>query len=83
MKQKIEERNEENVLEEELSEDTCPHFWDIESANGPSSRGTCRRCGETKEFFNAFPKFNPLKKNNSPMNLPKMPDVKVDQESKS
>ena len=83
MKQKIKEREEEKVLEEDLSEDRCPHFWDIESANGPSSIGVCRNCGETKEFLNAFPTFNPLKKKGSPMDLPKMPDVKVDEESKS
>ena len=83
MKQNIKERNEENVLDENLSEDTCAHFWDIEPANGPSSQGTCRNCGETKDFFNAFPDLNPLKRKNSPLNLPKMPDVDVDKESKS
>ena len=83
MKQKIIEREEDNVLKEDLSENACPHFWDIEAANGPSSQGICRRCGERKEFLNAFPNFNPLKKNSNPMDLPKMPDVDVDEESKS
>ena len=68
MKQKTKEREEEGkkVLEEDLTEDACPHFWDIESANGPSSKGVCRNCGETKEFLNAFPAFNPLKKKGNP-----------------
>lgn len=83
MKQKTKEREEVKVLEEDLSEDNCPHFWDIEAANGPSSLGTCRHCGKTREFFNAFPTFNPLKRRNSPLDLPKMPDVTVDEESKS
>jgi hypothetical protein len=82
MKQKIKERKEE-LLEEDNSEDGCPHFWDIESANGPSSQGVCRRCGETRDFYNAFPEFNPLRRKNNPLDLPKISDVEVDEESKS
>ena len=82
MKQKIKERKDE-LLEEDNSEDRCPHFWDIESANGPRSQGVCRRCGETRDFFNAFPDFNPLKRKNNPLDLPKIADVEVDEDSKS
>jgi hypothetical protein len=82
MKQKTKERKEE-VFEEDRAEDKCPHFWDIESANGPSSKGVCRHCGETREFFNAFPAFNPLKRKNSPLDLPKISDVEVDEDRKS
>ena len=83
MKQKIKERNEEKVVEEDATENLCPHFWDIEAANGPRSKGVCRRCGEKREFFNAFPDFNPLKRRNNPLDLPKMPDVDVNEDSKS
>ncbi len=31
----------------------CPHHWEIESANGPISKGTCRVCGEEREFNNS------------------------------
>lgn len=31
---------------------TCTHFWVVQSANGPVSRGTCRYCGATREFKN-------------------------------
>ena len=31
---------------------TCAHHWDIEPANGPTSPGVCRNCGNTKEFVN-------------------------------
>ena len=41
----------------------CHHFWVIDEANGPSSFGKCKFCGQKKEFMNAFPTFNPLKKN--------------------
>jgi hypothetical protein len=61
----------------------CGHYWDIEAANGPTSIGTCKFCGEKKEFYNAFPDFNPLRRSHNPMTLPELPDVKVDKESKS
>ena len=39
----------------------CKHYWDIESANGPTSLGTCKRCGVTREFYNADPTQKPPK----------------------
>jgi hypothetical protein len=54
------------------TEQKCHHFWVIDVANGPSSLGKCKFCGEKKEFFNAFPTFNPLRKNANPLNLPKL-----------
>jgi hypothetical protein len=57
--------------------ETCRHFWVIEDANGPVSRGKCKYCGIRQEFYNAFPEFNALKKGNNPFNLPKMNDVPV------
>ena len=30
----------------------CAHHWDIAPANGPTSAGVCRNCGESKEFRN-------------------------------
>ena len=61
----------------------CRHYWVIEVANGPVSRGQCKICGVKKEFYNAFPEFNPLRKGANPFNLPKMPAVEVDDEEKS
>jgi hypothetical protein len=78
MKQRVKER-----IEEKPAKEQCHHYWVIEVANGPTSRGQCKYCGETREFLNAFPEFNPLRKNNNPLNLPKMPDVKIDGESNS
>ena len=62
---------------------TCHHYWVIEVANGPSSVGTCKYCGESREFLNAFPTFNPLKKNSNPLALPRLPAVEIDEENKS
>jgi hypothetical protein len=63
--------------------ETCRHYWVIEVANGPVSRGKCKYCGAKKDFYNAFPEFNPLKKGNNPFNMPKMPGVQVKDTGKS
>ena len=65
------------------AEAVCHHFCAIEVANGPMSRGTCKHCGAVKEFYNAFPDFNPMKRGTNPLTLPKLPDVKVDEKSQS
>jgi hypothetical protein len=78
MKQRVKERN-----QEKPEKTQCHHFWDIEVANGPSSMGTCRYCGETREFFNAFPTANPLKKSGNPLNLPRISDVEIKKENNS
>ena len=31
----------------------CRHYWIIEHANGPVSKGECRYCRETREFQNS------------------------------
>ncbi|MBI2868808.1 MAG: hypothetical protein HYX96_03165 [Chloroflexi bacterium] len=31
----------------------CRHFWKIEAANGPTSKGVCKACGAEQEFQNA------------------------------
>ncbi len=33
---------------------TCTHHWIIEMPDGPVSAGTCKLCGETREFRNTF-----------------------------
>jgi hypothetical protein len=37
----------------ELISDCC-HRWLIESPSGPTSAGTCRDCGEMREFKNSI-----------------------------
>ena len=32
----------------------CPHYWVIERADGPESKGRCRICGEMREFKNTL-----------------------------
>lgn len=30
----------------------CQHHWVIQAADGPTSPGVCRECGETRDFKN-------------------------------
>ena len=80
MSQRIKEK--ENKPEKKENQ-ACHHYWEIEVANGPTSLGTCKYCGETKEFLNAFPTFNPLRKRANPLALPEIPGVEISKESKS
>jgi hypothetical protein len=32
----------------------CGHYWRIDSANGPTSKGICKLCGLEREFNNSF-----------------------------
>lgn len=36
-------------------ESKCRHYWIIEPATGPTSRGRCKLCGAEKEFYNYIP----------------------------
>ena len=44
----------ENVAVQEVPEVVivCQHHWVIQSADGPTSPGMCRQCGETRDFKN-------------------------------
>lgn len=41
------------ATEPDHDEDECAHYWQIESPSGSTSRGICKRCGETRDFFNS------------------------------
>lgn len=44
----------EQVVEATVSsEPTCQHHWRIDSPRGSLSKGTCKRCGEEREFRNS------------------------------
>lgn len=69
-----------------MEEDQCHHFWVIEIANGPKSRGECKYCGETKIFHNSLASVaavNDPKRKVNLLELPKMSKVKLDKGSKS
>ncbi|MBI2869789.1 MAG: hypothetical protein HYX96_08200 [Chloroflexi bacterium] len=66
---------------EGVAREGCPHFWVIESAGGPTSRGRCKRCGAQKEFFNSVPENQG--RNVGVLELPEMPEVEFDAEQSS
>lgn len=43
----------ESTVESIIDESGCAHYWQIETPSGSTSRGICKRCGETREFFNS------------------------------
>jgi len=36
-----------------MTPDRCQHWWVIEPANGPTSRGECKRCHAVRDFTNS------------------------------
>ena len=38
------------------SSKTCIHYWIVEPANAPTSRGICKYCGCERQFMNSFEK---------------------------
>ncbi len=66
-------RNRSNVEEKKPAEvKTCQHYWNIEAATGPISRGICKICGEEKEFLNSWSSSNYMGKDAQIFNLPNM-----------
>ncbi len=43
-----------DVALEPENKEQCRHYWVIEGARGPTSRGVCKRCGMEQEFQNAW-----------------------------
>ncbi len=68
---------------EYAAEDKCRHYWIIEMAYGPKSRGACQYCGEERDFLNSMPDFTVPKRNTHPLDLPELPEVELDDDSKS
>ncbi len=77
MKQKM------DTVDDKVEEESCHHFWKIEIANGPISRGKCKYCGEVRDFHNSITNLNDPRRKSNPLNLPKMSKVKLDKGSKS
>ncbi len=82
MRQKCKEIVKENT-EETRDGNKCNHFWVIEAANGPRSRGECKICGESRVFHNSIINLNDPKRKTNPLKLPKISKVKLEKESKS
>jgi hypothetical protein len=80
MKQSVKEKEK---TKNYVAKGACHHYWIIEVANGPTSKGVCKYCGETRDFFNSIPDFTVPKRKHNPLDLPKLPEVELDKDSKS
>ncbi len=67
--------------EKPAKESNCRHYWVIEDAGGPTSRGVCKFCGAEKEFLNSWPDSRSKEQNNRVFELPNLLDVESDTES--
>lgn len=45
-----------------MEKEECSHYWVIEGAIGPISRGVCKFCGAVRSFHNSFPPSDSLKR---------------------
>ena len=59
MVSKVKDAPVEDAVKEENS---CKHHWIIEAADGATSMGICKLCGEEKEFYNWMPDFSTTSK---------------------
>lgn len=68
------------IHEPEISADNGGHYhyWKIEPAEGPTSRGICKLCGEEREFLNSVQKLTLVKRHANPLTLPKIKTVEFD-----
>ena len=68
--------------EVEVVEEACRHHWVIETADGPTSRGVCRRCGMVKEFMNSIPDDVPQRlRDKGVFRMPELKDVAFNREN--
>ena len=73
-------RNRSNLKVDEPAEtEVCRHYWHIEEADGPVSRGICRICGEEKEFQNSWIASSYMGKDARVFDLPNMLDAKEEE----
>jgi hypothetical protein len=77
-------RNRNNVEEEKSAvKIECRHYWVIEAADGPVSRGVCKFCGEKKEFLNSWSDASYKGKDAKVFDLPDMLEDEVEAEDDS
>ena len=58
----------------------CRHYWMIEGARGPISRGVCKFCGAEREFHNAWLDSTSVGRDSRIFELPDLLDAESDKE---
>ncbi len=59
----------------------CAHYWVIEQARGPKSRGVCKFCREEREFLNSVPESVIMGRHHRVFEMPELPDVEIEKGS--
>jgi len=72
------DRTRENEKEPTVNQG-CGHYWVIEAAHGPTSRGVCKFCGAVKEFRNSW--FDLMRSKRTEADIPKPGESLDDQSS--
>ena len=87
MANKLENRHKEHKGEpahqKQETKSQCRHYWIIEAAEGPTSKGVCKYCGAEKEFQNSWAESLWDGDMSSLLNLPGLPGIgpETDEES--
>ena len=79
MRHKVKDIAEEGLV----AKDECHHYWLIESAEGPTSKGVCKFCGAEKEFSNSLQDFVVVKRPNRVLELAGTTDSEREDEQNS
>lgn len=58
----------------------CRHYWMIDSARGPTSRGVCKFCGSEREFHNSWQDSNYMGRDTRVFEFPDLLDIEPDGE---
>jgi len=58
--------------------DRCHHYWVLEQASGPTSRGVCKLCGTEREFDNRSADIWVEGDISMYFDLPRIPDIELD-----
>ena len=53
----------------------CKHYWIIEGAKGPTSRGVCKYCGEEREFQNSWQEMSYSERSARVFELPNLVEI--------
>jgi len=77
MKYKLKEAPGEPVVKSK-----CRHYWVIEGARGPISRGVCKFCGAEREFYNSWSDLTHAERNARVFEFPDLLGTEPDEEQK-
>lgn len=75
MSYRVEEKPKEPATRNE-----CRHYWMIEGARSPTSRGVCKFCGVERQFHNSLPEFTYMGRHVRFFELSDLVDIEPDRE---